>query len=141
MVQNAECKNNRTQGHLFVEGIDVDKLTDGELYGLLDAEDEKFIGQLDIWIGKQVLKERKRIKRVPPVVVAVATRIAWVAGRKIMKSLIKNTIPLIKKNSGKITKIYFKRGGYRSAKKDFKRFKPTNVGKIEKNVSDYRTAN
>lgn len=84
-------------GHLFVEGIDVDKLTDGELYGLLDAEDEKFIGQLDIWIGKQVLKERKRIKRVPPVVVAVATRIAWVAGRKIMKSLIKNTIPLIKK--------------------------------------------
>lgn len=78
---------------------------------------------LDIWIGKQVLKERKRIKRVPPVVVAVATRIAWVAGRKIMKSLIKNTIPLIKKNSGKITKIYFKRGGYRSAKKDFKRLK------------------
>lgn len=95
----------------------------------------------DIWIGKQVLKERKRIKRVPPVVVAVATRVAWVAGRKIMKSLIKNTIPLIKKNSGKITKIYFKRGGYRSAKKDFKRFKPTNVGKIKKNVSDYRTAN
>lgn len=96
---------------------------------------------LDIWIGKQVLKERKRIKRVPPVVVAVATRIAWVAGRKIMKSLIKNTIPLIKKNSGKITKIYFKRGGYRSAKKDFERFKPTNVGEIKKNVSDYRTAN
>lgn len=96
---------------------------------------------LDIWIGKQVLKERKRIKRIPPVVVAVATRVAWVAGRKIMKSLIKNTIPLIKKNSGKITKIYFKRGGYRSAKKDFKRLKPTNVGKIKKNVSDYRTAN
>lgn len=35
----------RIQEYLLVEGTDVDKLTDGELYGLLDAEDEKFIGQ------------------------------------------------------------------------------------------------
>lgn len=36
----------RTQEHPFVDGIDVDKLSEGELYGFLDAEDEKFIGQL-----------------------------------------------------------------------------------------------
>lgn len=70
----------------------------------------------------------------------MATRVAWVAGRRIMKSLIKNTIPLIKKSSGKITKIYFKRGGYKLARSDFKKFRPTGVKKIKKNVSNYRNA-
>lgn len=68
-------------------------------------------------------------------------RIVWVVGRKIMKFFIKNIIFFIKKNFGKIIKIYFKRGEYRLVKKDFKCLKLINVGKIKKNVSDYRIVN
>lgn len=32
--------------HLVVDGIDVNRLSTQELYGLLDAEDEKFTGNL-----------------------------------------------------------------------------------------------
>lgn len=66
-------------------------------------------------------------------------RVVWVVGRKIMKFFIKKIIFFIKKNFGKIIKIYFKRGGYRLVKKDFKCFKLINVGEIrKKNVSVYR---
>lgn len=44
----------------------------------------------------------------------------------------KNTAPRITKNGAKLTKQYFKRGGYRSAKKDFLRFKPTHVQSLGK---------
>lgn len=55
-----------------------------------------------------------------------------VAGKQLMKSLIKNTAPRITKNGAKLTKQYFKKGGYRSAKKDFLRFKPSHVQSLGK---------
>lgn len=92
----------------------------------------------DIWIGKQTLREKQRRKRIIPVVAVAGGRIVWAAGRYLLKSLIKNSLPVIKKSSGKITKIYFKRGGYRSAVKDFKRFKATDIKTFtRKNVSAF----
>lgn len=82
----------------------------------------------DIWIGKQILKERHRIRRIAPGVV----KAVMVAGKQLMKSLIKNTAPRITKNGAKLTKQYFKKGGYRSAKKDFLRFKPSHVQSLGK---------
>lgn len=55
-----------------------------------------------------------------------------VAGKRLMKSLIKNTAPRITKNGAKLTKQYYKRGGYGSAKMDFQRFKPTDVQSLGK---------
>eukprot|EP00105_Crassostrea_gigas_P020423 XP_011439202.2 PREDICTED: uncharacterized protein LOC105336541 [Crassostrea gigas] len=122
LVQYAECKNNGTEGHFLVDGIDVEKLSDDEVRDLLDAEDVKFTGQLDIWIGKQSLKERHRIKRVAPIV----ARVAWMAGRALYRSL-SHKVPHITRSGGRMTKQYFKNGGYWSARRDFNRFKPTGV--------------
>lgn len=36
----------RTQEHVIVDGIDVEKLSDAEVYDLLNAEDVKFTGEL-----------------------------------------------------------------------------------------------
>lgn len=36
----------RTQEHVLVDGIDVEKLSDAEVYDLLNAEDVKFTGEL-----------------------------------------------------------------------------------------------
>ncbi|XP_056017288.1 uncharacterized protein LOC125671377 [Ostrea edulis] len=155
LIQATECKSTSKQHEilvdlnrdgegkekpLLVDGVDVNKVSDEDLIGLLDADDEKFTGELDIWIGKQTLREKQRKKRIIPLIVAVAgRRLAWGAARYLLKSLIKHTLPVIKKSGGKITKIYFKRGGYRSAKKDFKRFKPTNIKPITgKNVRTKR---
>lgn len=80
---------------------------------------------LDKWIGKQTLKERHRIKRVDPVLAAAGARVAWTAGRALFRSLA--SAPRITTSSGKLTKQYFKRGGFESAKRDFHRFKPTKV--------------
>lgn len=85
---------------------------------------------LDIWTGKQILKERHRVKRVAPIVPAVA----WTAGRILMRSLIK-TAPHITRSSGKITRQYFKNGGFGTALRDFNRFKPTHVKEFVRNVS------
>lgn len=41
---------------------------------------------LDIWIGKQTLKDRHRVKRVAPIV----ARVAWAAGRALFRSLAKS---------------------------------------------------
>lgn len=87
----------------------------------------------DIWIGKQILKERHRIRRIIPYI----ARAVWVVGNKLMKSFIKNTLPRVSKGKTTITKQYFKHGGYGSAKRDFLRFKPTNVKQfIKPNVSN-----
>lgn len=122
LVQNAECENNRTLEHVLVDGIDVEKLSDAEVYDLLNAEDVKFTGELDIWIGKQTLKDRHRVKRVAPIV----ARVAWAAGRALFRSLAKST-PRITRSGGKLTKQFFKKGGFETAKRDFHRFKPANV--------------
>lgn len=126
LVQNAECRNNRTKGHLLVDGIDVEKLSEKEVYGLLNAEDEKFMGQLDVWIGKQTLKERHRIRRF-----GALSRVALTAARALFKSLGKST-PRISTSGGRITKQYFKKGDFNLAKTDFGAFKPTDVKHIMK---------
>lgn len=41
-----------------MDGIDVEKLSDGEVYDLLNAEDEKFIGQLGSSTNKQKISIR-----------------------------------------------------------------------------------
>lgn len=67
---------------------------------------------------------------------AAGARVAWAAGRELFRSLAKSA-PRITKSSGKLTKQYFKKGGFESAKRDFNRFKPTDVKQITgKNVSN-----
>lgn len=69
----------------------------------------------DIWIGKQILKERHRIRRIAPGVVK-AVMVAW---KQLMKSLIKNTAPRITKNGAKLTKQYFKKADTDQQKRIF----------------------
>lgn len=116
-LQNANCKKNGIHRQLMIDGIDAEKLNAEDIFGLLTAEDEKFIGQLDIWTGKQILKKRHRIKRY--------ARFLWIAARQLFKSL--KTARRFSKNGGKITKQYFKKGGFKEAYEDFKSFKPTNI--------------
>lgn len=92
---------------------------------------------LDIWIGKQTLKDRHRVKRVAPIV----ARVAWAAGRALFRSLAKST-PRITRSGGKLTKQFFKKGGFETAKRDFHRFKPANVKQFTgKNVSNPKRFN
>lgn len=44
--------------HLVVDGIDVNRLSTQELYGLLDAEDEKFTGNLGEYMAPKYAKIR-----------------------------------------------------------------------------------
>lgn len=92
---------------------------------------------LDIWIGKQTLKDRHRVKRVAPIV----ARVAWAAGRALFRSLAKST-PRITRSGGKLTKQFFKKGGFETAKRDFHRFKPANVKQFTgENVSNPKRFN
>lgn len=92
---------------------------------------------LDIWIGKQTLKDRHRVKRVAPII----ARVAWAAGRALFRSLAKST-PRITRSGGKLTKQFFKKGGFETAKRDFHRFKPANVKQFTgKNVSNPKRFN
>lgn len=116
-LQNADCKKNGIHKQLMIDGIDAEKLNAEDIFGLLTAEDEKFIGQLDIWTGKQILKKRHRIKR--------SARVLWIAARELFKSL--KTARRFSKNGGDITKQYYKKGGFKEAYEDFKSFEPTNI--------------
>ncbi|XP_062584449.1 uncharacterized protein LOC134246153 [Saccostrea cucullata] len=129
LINNAHCNQKRirreNQTQLLVDGVDINNISDEDLNGLFNAEDEKLTGELDIWIGKQTLREKQRLRRIPPVIVAVGTRVVWTAGRHIMKTLIRNTLPKTSKDLR--LRQYFKRGGYKSAQGDFWRFKPMNI--------------
>lgn len=48
------------------------------------------------------------------------------AGRALYRSL-SHKVPHITRSGGRMTKQYFKNGGYWSARRDFNRFKPTGV--------------
>lgn len=83
------------------------------------------------------MKDRHRVKRVAPIV----ARVAWAAGRALFRSLAKST-PRITRSSGKLTKQFFKKGGFETAKRDFHRFKPANVKQFTgKNVSNPKRFN
>lgn len=51
---------------------------------------------------------------------------AWAAGRALYRSL-SHRVPHITRSGGRMTKQYFKNGGYSSARWDFNTFKPTGV--------------
>lgn len=83
------------------------------------------------------MKDRHRVKRVAPIV----ARVAWAAGRALFRSLAKST-PRITRSGGKLTKQFFKKGGFETAKRDFHRFKPANVKQFTgKNVSNPKRFN
>lgn len=88
---------------------------------------------LDVWIGKQTLKERHRIKRF-----AALAKVVLKAARALFKSF-RPIAPRITKSGGKITKQYFRKGDFTSAKRDFETFMPSNVKHvIKKDVSDLK---
>ncbi|XP_078320922.1 uncharacterized protein LOC144621478 [Crassostrea virginica] len=132
IVGNGECKLDRAlsneTGHLFIDGIDVSHLSEKELNGLLEAEDEKFMDSLSIWIGKQTLREKQRLKRAP----RGPAGLAWSAARSLFKSLF-STKPKITKSGNRITKHFSKPGDYETAVKDFELFKPADIRIIDKN--------
>lgn len=83
----------------------------------------------DVWIGKQTLKERHRIKRA-------SARVALNAARALFKTFGRRT-PRISTSGARITKQYFKKGDFNLAKQDFESFQPTDVKHVsKKDVSD-----
>lgn len=67
------------------------------------------------------------------------------AGRALYRSL-SHKVPHISRSGGRMTKQYFKNGGYWSARWDFNRFKPTDVTRfrgthVSKPKSDLKLPN
>ncbi|XP_033755102.1 uncharacterized protein LOC117338047 [Pecten maximus] len=108
---------------LIIENVDVNKLSEENLEDFLMALDEKFIGELDIEVGKHTLESvpsGRRTKRWIPLV----ARGAFAVGRGIFRALSRAKVS---KSAGKITRQYNRRGDFKKAVSDFHRLKPTNV--------------
>ncbi|XP_069112229.1 uncharacterized protein [Argopecten irradians] len=108
---------------LIIENVDVTQLSEEDLEDFLAALDEKFKGELDIEVGKQIIKSAVsggRTKRWIP----LAARGAFIVGRGIFRALSRAKVS---KSAGKITRQYERRGNFKKAVSDFHRLKPTNV--------------
>lgn len=63
----------------------------------------------------------------------LAARGAWLAGRRLYRSLF-STVPSMSYSGTRLTKQFSKPGGYRTALKDFARFEPRNIKRIDGDV-------
>ncbi|KAK6174463.1 hypothetical protein SNE40_017734 [Patella caerulea] len=114
------------------DGIDLDLLTEDELEALMEAEDKKFAGELDVYIGANELNEKyankkgARPKRWVPLAIA-GGRIAFAAGRAFLSRYARNGIT---RSGARITKHYSRPGNYFTGLREFKKLNPTGVKRI-----------
>ncbi|KAK6174462.1 hypothetical protein SNE40_017733 [Patella caerulea] len=115
------------------DGIDLDLLTQDELEALMEAEDEKFTGELDIYLGANAINKRSRDdskvarpKRWVPLAIA-GGRIAFAAGRAFLSRYARNGIT---RSGARITKHYSRPGNYFTGLREFKKLNPTGVKRI-----------
>ncbi|XP_060066521.1 uncharacterized protein LOC132546823 [Ylistrum balloti] len=112
---------------LVIEGVDVSTLSEDDLESFLSALDEKFLGELDIEVGKRILENATsggRAKRWIP----LAARGAFALGRGLFRAVSRAKIS---RSAGRITRQYDRRGNFKKAVSDFHRLKPTDVKRFK----------
>ncbi|XP_041375766.1 uncharacterized protein LOC121388481 [Gigantopelta aegis] len=99
------------------DGIDLSTLTNQELEQLANAEDEIFVGELDVWgLKRSLVHKSQRRKRW----IGLAFRAALTVGRTIMRGAARRGVT---RSGSRLTRHYQKPGSYRSALRDFSRMK------------------
>ncbi|XP_071097019.1 uncharacterized protein [Haliotis cracherodii] len=117
-------------GKKIIDGIDVTKLNSKSLNAFMDAEDEKFVGELDLQVASRYLSSKKTERKRWFALVRYAPT-AFKVARKIYKNF--RRVPVKTTRSGKwVTRQYTNpSGSYRQAQKDFFRLKPSDVKTIK----------
>ncbi|KAK7104357.1 uncharacterized protein [Littorina saxatilis] len=109
-----------------LDDFPVEDLNDDGLKELVKAEDEIFVGQLDVHIAKKLYLENKAVtsqsgqgrrKRIAPLI----GRAAWTIGRALFSRFGRTHAT---RSGARVTQHYRGSGNYQSAVRDFERMRP-----------------
>ncbi|XP_059154570.1 uncharacterized protein LOC131940044 [Physella acuta] len=104
------------------DGIALCNLTVDEIRDLLEDDDNRVKYDIDIWVAKKEISERKQQTRRKRWI-GIAARL-FQAGRSLFKG---STAGRVSTSGSRVTRQYQRSGNYNDALRDFNKFRPDNV--------------